>query len=673
MAKNDKILIDGIIDDRIETKTPSEKRDEVFEYFAFEQLLKDYDLSKDEIAFGSVDGRNDGGIDGFFIFVNGHLITDTEKFLWPKSGSVLEAWIITCKHHDTFKQAPLDNLVASISELFDFGLNDDELNGDYSSELLFQRNCLKQAYRKVSPRLQEFKVNYFYVSRGNINELGGSIVSRGKQAEQITKDFFGNSQSVFSFIGSTELVELHRKAPNFSLELPFSDDLSSGETYILLVKLKDYYNFLSDDGKLRRYLFDSNVRDFMGLNRVNEDIRNTLLDDNSPDFWWLNNGITILATGASMVGKSIQIEDIQIVNGLQTSESIFRYFEGGGTDTKNRSVLVKVIVSNNIDNRDEIIRATNNQTIVELSALHATDKIQRDIEEAIKLDDYFYERRTNYYKNQGVPLERIVSPLYLAAGYLSLILKAPEQASNLKSRFMRIEDTYNKIFSSDTDLKVWSKIAFVLKMTDRFLETKRPNINGSSEHFLKYRRHFVSFIALSKIFKNFNFSIQDLINLDNTKFNFQELEKSWDEIKEVIPSQFAKSKLKRTTFLSLCKEINKENNIMGYERIIHNSGLSNGRTNTIRKSTNNSEKNITFDFVKKVDELFPDQPWKPGTHKLVADKLSCSELEIFSAVNILIKSGKRYRQKDGVIYDKKGKIVDIDKERVNEKTLKLKE
>src|SRR5690606_23028494 len=109
------------------------------------------------------------------------------------------------------------------------------------------------------------------------------------------------------------------------------------------------------------YLFDSNVRDFMGMNRVNEDIRNTLLNDKSPDFWWLNNGITILATGASVVGKSIQVEDIQIVNGLQTSESIFRYFEGGGIDTSNRSVLVKVIVSNNTENRDEIIRATNNQ------------------------------------------------------------------------------------------------------------------------------------------------------------------------------------------------------------------------------------------------------------------------------------------------------------------------
>ncbi len=135
MAKNDTVLLDGIIDDRIEIKLPSSRRDEAFEYLAFEQILKDSDLSRDEIESGSVDGKNDGGIDGFFILVNGHLLTDPESFAWPRTGSQLEVWIITCKHHDTFKQAPLDNLVASLSELLDFGLNSDELKGDYSDQI----------------------------------------------------------------------------------------------------------------------------------------------------------------------------------------------------------------------------------------------------------------------------------------------------------------------------------------------------------------------------------------------------------------------------------------------------------------------------------------------------------------------------------------------------------
>ena len=80
MAKNDRILLDGIVDDRVENTLPSSQRDEAFEYLSFEQILKDYDLSRDELESGSVDGRNDGGIDGFFILINGHLLLDPEFF-----------------------------------------------------------------------------------------------------------------------------------------------------------------------------------------------------------------------------------------------------------------------------------------------------------------------------------------------------------------------------------------------------------------------------------------------------------------------------------------------------------------------------------------------------------------------------------------------------------------
>jgi hypothetical protein len=77
----------------------------------------------------------------------------------------------------------------------------------------------------------------------------------------------------------------------------------------------------------------------MGLNRVNEDIRDTLKDAASPDFWWLNNGVTVLATAASVIGNSIHMDDIQIVNGLQTTESIFRHFNDSSSTEDNRAVL----------------------------------------------------------------------------------------------------------------------------------------------------------------------------------------------------------------------------------------------------------------------------------------------------------------------------------------------
>lgn len=671
MAKNDKILIDGIIDERIELKLPSDQRDEAFEYFAFEQILRDYDLASAELIEGNVDGRDDGGIDGFYIFINGHLLSDPETFVWPKSGAVLEVWIITCKLQDSFKQAPLDLLVASTHELFDFSVESTLLKGSYSKKVITQRENLKFAYRKVSPKLNQFSIDFCYASRGVVAELGESILSRSEQLIQVAKDAFGNCIARFAFYGSTELIELSRKIPNSTLELPIVKDLSNGENYILLVKLKDYYNFIHDKGKLRRYLFDSNVRDFMGLNRVNEDIRSTLANPESPDFWWLNNGITILATHAFIIGEIIHIKDIQIVNGLQTSESIFRHFENGGDDIKDRTVLIKVLVSNDEKIRDTIIRATNNQTTVELSSLHATDKIQKDIEDVLKQNEMFYERRTNFYKNQGIATDNIIRPLYIASGFVNLILKEPNQAAKLKSKFMRHESSYEKVFSELTDLRVWPQIAILLKRTDLFLETVRPIGNKfNTENFLKTRRQILCFVTVSKILGTYDFSINELINLDNTRYGQSEMREVWEIVEKTISST-NNSKVKYSSFAKLYKEAEQKWNIKGIGRIVKKKTAVTGETNNTLVAEDVAEES-DLEFALKIDKLLPPQPWKPKIHEKICEIMNCSKQEYFEAVKLLIEEGLRYNQKDGVVYDDDGNVISFDEERVDSHTLKLK-
>ena len=671
MAKNDVLLLDGIIDERVESKTPSNKRDEAFEFLAFEQLLKTYDLSSEELDFGSVDGRDDGGIDGFFIFINGHLLIDLESFIWPKSGALLEVWIITCKHHDTFKQPPLDSLVASLSELFDLGLSAESFQGDYSGDVIKLRENLKYAYRKLSPRLSNFKINIAYASRGDTGQIGDSIKSRSEQIESLTKESFGACDIEFLFVGASELVSLHRKIPSFSLELPFTEVFSSGERYVLLANLSDYYRFVSDEGKLRRYLFDSNVRDFMGLNRVNEDIKNTLENDNSPDFWCLNNGVTILVTSASVVGEIIKLEDIQIVNGLQTTESIYRYFEAGGADEKNRSVLIKIIVSQDNDVRDEIIRATNNQTDVEMASLHATDKIQRDIEDIFERSDYLYERRKNYHANMGNPSSKIVTPLYLASGYVSLILKSPQRASTLKSKFMRSDGSYNLVFSERTPLSVYPVIADILKKTDLLLEMHRITPRGGGERFLKRWRYLVSFITVSRLIGTFGFSAKDLVNFDLTSYTDIKMKETWDFICEKsfddLGTGYAR---KQRHYVDLCREAANEFSINDIDRV--ESWVGFGGSNQMKKTEKKREKPVVdFNFAMKVHDILPPQPWKPGMHISIMRRLKCSKNEYFKAVEILIKEGLRHKQKDGVVYDEQGNVVMFDPDRVSPNTLEL--
>ena len=92
MARNDVILLDGILAERAKAETLD--KGEIFEMFAFEQILKSYDLTRSELEHGWVDGQDDGGIDGYYTFVNGALITDPSKFAWPRKNVRIDVVII---------------------------------------------------------------------------------------------------------------------------------------------------------------------------------------------------------------------------------------------------------------------------------------------------------------------------------------------------------------------------------------------------------------------------------------------------------------------------------------------------------------------------------------------------------------------------------------------------
>ena len=122
MALNDFVLIDGIIDDILDkdgkSKTDPKVRGAAFEQLAISELLKAYDLTVDQIENGIVDGGDDGGIDGLFIFVNGNYLSDKADYQLPRENGKLEIYIITCKHELSFFVGNGFNIIIQIDEYY---------------------------------------------------------------------------------------------------------------------------------------------------------------------------------------------------------------------------------------------------------------------------------------------------------------------------------------------------------------------------------------------------------------------------------------------------------------------------------------------------------------------------------------------------------------------------
>ena len=80
MASNDKIILDQILQQKHKDIAQSISASDYFEIFTAEQVLKDYDLSYDDIQSGIVGGGGDGGIDSIFLFVNEDLAREDTDF-----------------------------------------------------------------------------------------------------------------------------------------------------------------------------------------------------------------------------------------------------------------------------------------------------------------------------------------------------------------------------------------------------------------------------------------------------------------------------------------------------------------------------------------------------------------------------------------------------------------
>jgi len=694
MAKNDAILLDGIILEQMSGRGLD--KGESFELFAFEQILKSFDLSQQEIDQGWVDGKDDGGIDGFYTFVNGVLVTDPHVFPWPKKSVNIEIFIINCKKGDSFRQDPLNTLFPTIEELFDFGKTADDFNAEYSKELLAAREIAVESYRRTASALPKLNFTFKYASRGDVRDVASNIAARGEQLTRIVSDYFSNADVTLEFLGASELISLYRKS-RFTLDLAYSEQLSVDQgAFVMLVKLSSYADFVRDEhGNLRRYLFDSNVRDFLGANAVNQDIAQSLSDPAAPDFWWLNNGVTILVTSAIPLGKTpigsmLKLHDVQIVNGLQTTQTLHNYVASGG-ELNDGCVLVKVIVSEDIAVRDQIIRATNNQSSVELASLSATDKIQRDIEAILEQHNWFYERRKNYYKNEGKPKERFVDPQLLSVAMIALARKAPQISGRLKSKFMRDPVSRDAVFSEQLPILLWPKVAAVMKLVDQTLTENRRPRKSSGRRGLASWRGAVALCVVAEVFGTFEYSLTDLVGIDESKITPTRILEIFDLMTQTLrPADAGDHFFRQGKIDTQTIELGKRLGLKGIPCVgkwvlpktspqkmesarKQNIVLRNATTGAGSPKIRGHKRPVVpvdllpEDVRLKINAALPPQPWHPGMQQILAKELGIEVRILKRAINELIGLGVVNDQKEGVVIGPDGIIQAVDASRCDPK------
>lgn len=513
---NSQILIKECVAQSFRDSDEYDDEASFFEYFSSSQILKDYDLSDDEIENGIVGSSGDGGCDSIYIFLNKNLVLpDQIDSIIPSKESKVEMVIIQSKRETSFKESAIqkwkdvsNNLLSLSNSLSDFTTR-------YNDDVRESFGFFRDLYTKLLTSRVKLEFKYIYVSYAE--ELHPNVKQQAEELMELVCKLFPNAKVNIEFVGAAGLYDKYNTPAETIVNLPLAEvpiALGKNKNYVGLVSLKDYYRFIvSEDNILRRKFFEANVRDYQGRNNVNSSIRETLETGQSEDFWWLNNGITILTSEAMLVNnRELQLTNPEIVNGLQTSNEIYLYFKNNLSllDSETRNVLVRIIVPDSEESRDNIIFATNNQTNIPKASLRVTDPIHLQIELYLKGRGLFYDRRKNYYKNQGKKPSEIIGVSFLGQCLITLFLKKPDYARARPSTILTDDDSYNKLYIENQDLDVFYRCAVLGKKVQKNLKRTIQYTSAEKSDILFYLLYGV---VANSIKKN-NITIEDIKHLD---------------------------------------------------------------------------------------------------------------------------------------------------------------
>jgi hypothetical protein len=188
VTQNDVIILDSTLSQKKQSVHATLDDSTYFEVFCTEQILKNYDLSYEELLDGILGGGDDGGIDSFYVFVDGELLdedTDVSKY---KKNPVIDIYLIQAKQTTSFTEVALDKLHSTLSNIFNLALPIAGLQKLYNPALVTKAEGFRQAFLALSARHPQTHIHVTYASKGDTTALHSKVVEKAALLKRPTAE-----------------------------------------------------------------------------------------------------------------------------------------------------------------------------------------------------------------------------------------------------------------------------------------------------------------------------------------------------------------------------------------------------------------------------------------------------------------------------------------------------
>ena len=351
----------------------------------------------------------------------------------------------------------------------------DELNEEI---VVFQAKTVQTANKTIGDTsLKEFAgtlnqlsttENIEMIERGNANEALKKLVIDLKLKNKVTNGFIVSGifitngsadQNTTEYLASNENIKLFDKQKIAEIYIDFEKKGGINDEFIFDCSHVNPLNFSTFDNIAEVWvftafasdlvrmsgiedasLFQQNVRLAMGSTKVNQAIRQSIIDTNEHDkFQLYHNGITIICDAANYGNDKITINNYVVVNGAQSISTLYNQRKD---ITENLKILTKIIKLNTQDISlvKQITTNSNNQNAIKARDLQSNQTIQQRLKKEFEsIDGYKFEVKRGDILDEG----KVISNEDAGRMLLTFDLNEPWNSHQKAQIF---DEYYSKIF-----------------------------------------------------------------------------------------------------------------------------------------------------------------------------------------------------------------------------------
>ena len=442
-------------------------------------------------------------------------------------------------------------VVADVDKVFD-----DFEENKIKLTLMGAELLLKGNYKgKITPDLENFVDEYHELNKyGNYETILLFLaMKKPPQSDKFIQEFLNNNRLIkIQFFDFEKIINLyntylHQKAQppeliSFEIinESPRNvlDKNAPIKARIFTIKGSQ---LASNYDSHRERLFQENLRYNLGLEEdsINQQIYKTAIDkDKSSNFWYFNNGVTIVCKEIKEVpnGKIIHLIKPQIINGAQTTYSLHEAFiQGKLLDSV--EVILRVMETNDPGLMDAITLYSNSQNALNLRDMASNDSVQLSMQKQMMEGyNYFYEKKRGEFDTlYPTPKakrdllgdnywDRRIDNVNTGQAFLALYLDSPANAKSQKNNIFVKNDQgfYSDVFNekrphlAESLLMSWKLLKYIESQEkDYRKQYKTAESKGQEEKEEIYKYDFIlhSKYFILNIFKYY--LLNKKLNLEN--------------------------------------------------------------------------------------------------------------------------------------------------------------